>query len=97
MGHLRGLFCERDEIGILSASSLARFKALTRLARPTGKHPGVCEVRRRRAHATTAGVTIFDRQDSSLLSVLTQANCLALRPPHDAARKAGESVQILPL
>jgi molybdopterin molybdotransferase len=50
-----------------------------------------------RAHATTAGVTIFDRQDSSLLSVLTQANCLALRPPHDAARKAGESVQILPL
>ena len=50
-----------------------------------------------RAHATTAGVTIFDRQDSSLLSVLTQANCLALRPPHAAARKAGESVQILPL
>ncbi|WP_322889235.1 MULTISPECIES: gephyrin-like molybdotransferase Glp [unclassified Yoonia] len=50
-----------------------------------------------RASLTAAGVTIFDRQDSSLLTVLAQANCLALRPPHDPARKAGENVQVLPL
>ncbi len=50
-----------------------------------------------RASLTAAEVTIFDRQDSSLLTVLAQANCLALRPPHDPARKAGESVQVLPL
>lgn len=55
-----------------------------------------------RAHYTRAQldagrVTIFDRQDSSLLTVLAQANCLALRPPHDPARKAGDAVQILPL
>ena len=55
-----------------------------------------------RAHYTRAQlgagrVTIFDRQDSSLLTVLADANCLALRPPHDPARKAGDAVQILPL
>jgi molybdopterin molybdotransferase len=50
-----------------------------------------------RAHMTAAGVTIFDRQDSSLLSVLAQANCLALRPPHDPARSAGDSIEVLPL
>ena len=50
-----------------------------------------------RAHLANGQVTIYDRQDSSLLSVLTQANCLALRPPHDPARQAGESLQVLPL
>ena len=50
-----------------------------------------------RAHLANGQVTIYDRQDSSLLSVLTQANCLALRPPHDPARQAGESLQLLPL
>ncbi|WP_322893621.1 MULTISPECIES: gephyrin-like molybdotransferase Glp [unclassified Yoonia] len=50
-----------------------------------------------RAYLDAGRVTIFDRQDSSLLTVLAEANCLALRPPHDQARKAGEDIQILPL
>ncbi len=36
-------------------------------------------------------------QDSSMLSVLAWCNALMIRPPHDPARKAGESVQIIDL
>ena len=36
-------------------------------------------------------------QDSSMLSVLSWCNALMIRPPHDPARKAGESVQIIDL
>ncbi|WP_333714541.1 molybdopterin molybdotransferase MoeA [Yoonia sp.] len=50
-----------------------------------------------RAHIGTEGVTIFPRQDSSLLSVLSDANCLAIRPPHDPARVMGETVEIIRL
>jgi molybdopterin molybdotransferase len=37
----------------------------------------------------------FERQDSSLLSVLAAANALMVRPPHDPARQAGEMVDFL--
>ena len=36
--------------------------------------------------------TPFDRQDSSLLSVLAEANALMVRPPGDAARMTGAKV-----
>jgi molybdopterin molybdotransferase len=36
-------------------------------------------------------------QDSSMLSVLSWGNALLVRPPHDPARKAGETVQIIDL
>ncbi len=39
----------------------------------------------------------FDSQDSSLLSVLAQAEALILRPPHAPAAKAGDPVGYLPL
>ena len=38
---------------------------------------------------------IFDRQDSSLLHVLSRANALAVRPPHDPARVVGEQLQFI--
>ncbi len=41
-------------------------------------------------------VTPFDRQDSSLLTVLAEANCLLLRPPSDGPVAAGQPVPILP-
>jgi molybdopterin molybdotransferase len=50
-----------------------------------------------RAQIGTEGVTVFPRQDSSLLSVLSDANCLAIRPPHDRAREKGEPVEIITL
>lgn len=42
-------------------------------------------------------ITAFDKQDSSLLSVLSKADALLIRPPHDPARKAGEIVEYMPL
>ncbi len=42
-------------------------------------------------------VTAFDRQDSSLLTVLSEADALLLRPPHDGPRAVGDLVEVLPL
>ena len=42
-------------------------------------------------------VTPFEKQDSSMLSHLSQADCLVLRPPHAVSAKAGDRVEILPL
>ena len=50
-----------------------------------------------RARREGSGVAAFDRQDSSLLSVLAAADLLIVRPPHDGARAAGERVACLPL
>jgi molybdopterin molybdotransferase len=50
-----------------------------------------------RAHIGTDGVTIFDRQDSALLTVLANANCLAVRPKDDPARQAGADIEIIRL
>ena len=41
--------------------------------------------------------TPFDKQDSSMLSTLSEAGCLVVRPPFADAAKAGETVKILPL
>ena len=43
------------------------------------------------------GLRVFDRQDSSLLSVLAQADALVIRPPDDPARPAGSAVEYIPL
>ncbi|MCW1952164.1 MAG: molybdopterin molybdotransferase MoeA [Octadecabacter sp.] len=42
-------------------------------------------------------VTAFDKQDSSMLTVLADANCLLLRPIDDAAKNAGDPVTIYPI
>ena len=50
-----------------------------------------------RAIVENGEVTAFDRQDSSLLTVLSQANALMIRPPADPARPAGDTVDYIPL
>jgi len=50
-----------------------------------------------RAIVDNGEVAAFDNQDSSLLTVLAQANALLMRPPHDGPRDSGEIVQYLPL
>ena len=50
-----------------------------------------------RARLDGGVVTPFARQDSSLLSVLSEANALLERPLGDRPRKAGEEVPVLPL
>ncbi len=46
-----------------------------------------------------AGQTIapFDRQDSALLSILTEADALLIRPANDGIRRAGERMDYIPL
>ena len=36
-------------------------------------------------------ITPFDRQDSALLTILTEANALLIRPVSDGARRGGRS------
>ncbi|WP_050602341.1 gephyrin-like molybdotransferase Glp [Ruegeria sp. 6PALISEP08] len=50
-----------------------------------------------RAVLSETGIAACADQDSSLLSVLAQANALLMRQPHDPARKIGETVQYLPI
>ena len=39
----------------------------------------------------------FEKQDSSMMSLLARSDCLVVRPPHAPAAKAGERVTIIPL
>lgn len=50
-----------------------------------------------RARFDGAAIAPFGNQDSSLLTVLSQANALLVRAPGDPARRAGEMVEYLPL
>ena len=42
-------------------------------------------------------VRVAERQDSSLLTVLSGANALVIRPPDDPARSPGDLVEVLPI
>jgi molybdopterin molybdotransferase len=50
-----------------------------------------------RARMEDGQLTAFPNQDSSLLTVLAGANALLIRPPHDPALEAGQTVRYLPL
>ncbi len=50
-----------------------------------------------RARLTADGIGAFDRQDSSLLTVLADANALIVRPIDDPARAVGDEVSYLPI
>ncbi len=50
-----------------------------------------------RAEVTPDGLTAFEKQDSSLLSVLGASNALLVRAPNDPARAPGEKVDYIPL
>jgi molybdopterin molybdotransferase len=39
----------------------------------------------------------FAKQDSSMISLLARADCLAIRPPHAPAAQAGDWIDIIPL
>ncbi|GAB5436622.1 molybdopterin molybdotransferase MoeA [Falsiruegeria mediterranea] len=50
-----------------------------------------------RARVEGGKISVFDNQDSSLLSVLSKSNALAVRASDDPARSAGETLHYLPL
>jgi len=50
-----------------------------------------------RAHVEDGVITVFDRQDSALLSVLSHANALAISAPGAKAQSEGSEIQYIPL
>jgi molybdopterin molybdotransferase len=50
-----------------------------------------------RAHVENGQITVFEDQDSSLLTVLAKANALAIRPVSDPACQSGQAIQYLPM
>ncbi len=50
-----------------------------------------------RAALEPGGLRAFERQDSSLLSVLAGADALLIRPPHDGPREIGETLEYIAL
>ncbi len=68
-----------------------------RLGAPLGPNGPRAHYMRARVEADAAGwrCTPFARQDSSLLSVLAEANGLMLRDPGDPARDIGEAVEFI--
>ena len=91
-GHVFLLPVLRRMQGLGDAPAPRRTAALTHALGPNGP----------RAHYMRAvldgdSVTVFDRQDSALLSVLAQANALVVRPTDDAARRAGDRVDVIAL
>ncbi|MCP3882070.1 MAG: molybdopterin molybdenumtransferase MoeA, partial [Sulfitobacter sp.] len=50
-----------------------------------------------RAMLRDGAVLPEDNQDSSLLGILSRADVLMVRPPHDGARTAGEIIGCIPL
>jgi len=50
-----------------------------------------------RANLKHDGLHVFSSQDSSLMSVLSQASALVVRPPNDGKRPAGDTVEYVPL
>ncbi|SNR40959.1 molybdopterin molybdotransferase MoeA [Puniceibacterium sediminis] len=70
-------------------------RQLARLAQDIG--PNGPREHYMRAHLGPQGLQAFDRQDSSLLSVLGQANALLVRAPSDPARPVGDHMAYIPL
>ena len=77
----------------LGATPPARMQAP--LAKPVGKN-GPRE-HYMRAQLTPEGLEAFDRQDSSLLTVLADADALLIRSPHASAAEAGEIAEYIPI
>jgi len=73
--------------------------AMTRQSAPLSINVGANGPREHymRARLDGAGIAPFERQDSSLLTVLSAANALLIRAPHDGPRNAGDLVEYIPL
>lgn len=80
---------------MLGLAATPAMRVTAKLAKPIG--PNGPREHYMRAYLDREGVTVFDRQDSALLSVLSDANCLAVRPIGDPARTAGDPITIVQL
>ncbi|WP_371169825.1 gephyrin-like molybdotransferase Glp [Aliiroseovarius sp. 2305UL8-7] len=78
---------------MLGLGKAAAARQSAKLAAPVG--PNGPREHYMRARVENGEVTIFDSQDSALLSVLAQANALAVRAPNDPARTVGDDIEFL--
>ena len=78
---------------MLGHGQAAATRHSAKLMHPLGANGGREHYMRARLNAD--GLHVFERQDSALLTVLAEANCLAIRPPHDGARLPGEVLEII--
>ncbi len=95
-GHLFLLPMVRRALGltdVLPRAVTARLKAALSKGGPRAHYMRA----RFEEGADSRTVKAFDKQDSSMLTVLSDANCLLLRPIDDAPKAAGDAVTILPL
>ncbi|MEM8804195.1 MAG: molybdopterin molybdenumtransferase MoeA, partial [Pseudomonadota bacterium] len=81
---------------------LRAMQGLPKTALPTKKAPLAAPVGKNgprehfmRGVLSNGAITVFDRQDSSLLSVLAAANVLVVRPKFDGALEAGTEVDFI--
>jgi molybdopterin molybdotransferase len=91
-GHIFILPMLRVMLGFPPAPAPRREATLGRAIGPNGP-------REHYMRAVRDGDTVspFNLQDSSLLTILSRADALLVRPPEDPARNAGDTVQIVPL
>ncbi|MEJ6401709.1 molybdopterin molybdotransferase MoeA [Yoonia sp. 2307UL14-13] len=89
-GHIFVAPVVRKMLRLGTAPATRRTATLAKDAGPNGPREHYM-----RAHLGPDGVTIFERQDSALLTVLANANCLAVRPIDDPARVQGDPVEII--
>ncbi|MDU8929740.1 molybdopterin molybdotransferase MoeA [Alisedimentitalea sp. MJ-SS2] len=81
----------RAFLGLGTAPTPARTARLTRAMGPNGPRQHY-----QRALVDGNAITVFNRQDSSLLSVLSRANALAISPPHAEEMPEGSDIAYIP-
>lgn len=91
-GHIFVLPMLRKMLGHTAAPLARTTASLTHSLGPNGPREHYM-----RARLDTTGLTVFDRQDSALLTVLSDANCLAIRPPNDGERQPTDLLEIVHL
>lgn len=89
-GHIFVLPVIRKMLGLGAQAATRSTAKLTNSLGPNGPREHYM-----RAHLDADGLRVFDRQDSALLTVLSDANCLAIRPPNDGTRLPGDLLGII--
>ena len=89
-GHVFVLPVIRAMLGLGQAEAPRRKAVLTNALPANGPRAHYM-----RASLSGDHITVFDRQDSALLSVLAQANALAVRPPDDGPRLPGDRIEAI--
>ncbi len=91
-GHVFVLPVLRAMLGLGQAAAASRTAMLTAPLPANGPRDHYM-----RARLDGDSVTVFDKQDSALLSVLAQANALAIHKAGEGPRDAGDRIDVLPL